>query len=146
MWQRALADEGRFLRIAVLVQVIAHLAFAVAGLIVHPDFAVGSEATAQKVLGVDFNGWHAIGGFLLFGPGLIAVRRTDWTLWYSLAAIVAAMVPGIWALYDDTPAGLFALPDGTADFIYHLIGAGLLAATVVIHVLLANRRAALTST
>ncbi|MGH3432556.1 MAG: hypothetical protein ACRDQB_06945 [Thermocrispum sp.] len=134
LWQLALTDGGTFVRRALLVQAMLHLTFGFAGLIANPDFATGDEATAVQVLGVDFNGWHALGGFLLWGPALIAWRRTDWTLWYSLAVIVTGLVPAVWMLYDTSPLGLLVFPNTETDLIYHVIGAAVLAATTAIHV------------
>src|SRR5882672_10661596 len=64
-------------QVAVLVVSLARLAWSVAGLIANPDFATGDAATAKQVLGVDFNGWHALSGILLALPGLLGARRAD---------------------------------------------------------------------
>lgn len=141
LWPRALTDDGTFVRRALLVQAVLHSAFALAGLIANPDFATGADATAVQVLGVDFNGWHALGGFLLWGPAFVAIRRTDWTLWYSLAVIVTGLVPGIWMLYEERPLGLLVFPNTATDLIYHIIGAVVLAATTVFHLVLVRRKA-----
>lgn len=100
------------------------LVYAVAGLIVNPDFAVGSDATAEKLLWVDFNGWHALSGILLFALGIGAGLYHDTTAevwsWGAAASLVAT---SIWALIDPLVAGLWYLPNTTSDVVYHLLGA-----------------------
>jgi len=54
---------------------IAVLTWSVPGLIINPDFAIGDSATAERVLGVDMNGWHAVSGFLIAIPALLAAAR-----------------------------------------------------------------------
>jgi hypothetical protein len=50
---------------AAILGSIAVLAWSVPGLIVNPDFHIGTDATSVRVLGVDMNGWHAVSGFLV---------------------------------------------------------------------------------
>ena len=59
---------------AILGSIIV-LVYSVLGLIVNPDFATGQATTAERVLGVDMNGWHASSGFLIAVPGFFAARR-----------------------------------------------------------------------
>lgn len=142
MFQQVLTDQGTFLRRAVLVNAVAHLAFAVAGLIANPDFSVGAESTAEQVLGVDFNGWHAVAGILLWLPAFLAARRTDWTLWYTLAVIGASLAPAVWMLFDATPLGLLVFTNTWSDFVYHVVSSAILAAVIGAHLLLVRRRQA----
>jgi hypothetical protein len=92
----------------------------VPGIIVNPDFSVGNSATADRVLGVDMNGWHALSGFLVAIPGFIAARRADWSGLFNLAAAGGLIATAIWALADAHVAGgLFYLPNGGADALLH---------------------------
>jgi hypothetical protein len=54
---------------------IAVLIWSIPGLIVNPDFAVGDSASAERVLGVDMNGWHALSGFFVAIPALLLASR-----------------------------------------------------------------------
>jgi hypothetical protein len=100
---------------------IAILVWSVPGIIVNPDFSVGNAATAQRVLGVDMNGWHALSGFLVAIPGLVAARRADWSGLFDLAAAGSLIATAIWALASShVAAGLFYLPNGGADALLHL--------------------------
>lgn len=64
--------ERGFLTAAVAVISVTQLGYATAGLLANPDFSTGPAVTSVRVLGVDFNGWHALAGFALFAPGLLA--------------------------------------------------------------------------
>ncbi len=134
------SEDGKFLRAGVLVQALIHLAIGITALAINPDFSVGDDATAAKVLGVDFNGWHAVTGLALWLPALFAVRRTDLTLWFSFATIGAVLGSSLFFLYDETVFGLYALPDLKADLIYHVVSAAALGAVVAIH-LITTRKA-----
>ena len=57
-----LAARGPFVQRAVVAIFLALLAWRIAGLIANPDFATGGQATAEQVLFVGFNGWHASRG------------------------------------------------------------------------------------
>jgi Domain of unknown function (DUF4383) len=123
-----------FLRGAVLSVSVAQLGFAVAGLIANPDFARGAAATSVSVLGVDFNGWHALAGFAVFGPGLVAARRADWSFWYAISAMAVLVVTGVWGLLDRRPAaGLLFFPDNVGDAVFHFLSAALFAVILLVH-------------
>ena len=66
------ATAGRaqwtFAQWAIVIVAVFQLAWATAGLIAEPSFDFGEGAATERVLGVDFNGVHALSGFLLFGP------------------------------------------------------------------------------
>ena len=64
-------QEWTFAQWAVVIVVSLQLLWALAGLIAEPSIDFGDDAVTEKVLGVDFNGVHAISGFLLFLPGLL---------------------------------------------------------------------------
>jgi hypothetical protein len=105
---------------AAILGSIAILVWSVPGLIVNPDFSIGDSATAERVLGVDMNGWHALSGFLVAIPGLFAARRADWSGLFNLAAAGSLIATGIWAMIDAQVAGgLFYLPNGGADAVLH---------------------------
>jgi hypothetical protein len=112
-------DGPAFVQRGVLVVSLVLLAWSVAGMIANPDFTTGAGATSVRVLGVDMNGWHALSGFLLFGPGLVAARSRDLAVLFSYAAIGALVVTGVWALLDSRPAGLFPFDHAHADAILH---------------------------
>jgi hypothetical protein len=108
-----------FIQTAVFAISFVLLAWSVAGLIANPDFATGNGATSTQVLGIDFNGWHAVSGFALFGPGLLFALRKDWALLFSLAAVVALVASGAWALADTRPAGVLYFQHNRADALLH---------------------------
>lgn len=113
---------------AVLLLTIGNTAWAIAGLVANPSFATGGRATSAVVLGVDFNGWHAVSGLIVFVPGFVLVRRHDWTRWYAVA-IIASLVPsGIWAMASSRPAGLWPFDHQAADAVLHLANAAVYAA------------------
>ncbi|BBX02528.1 hypothetical protein BST36_11310 [Mycolicibacterium moriokaense] len=50
--------------------------FAQFGLLIICVFHV---APTVQILGMDYNGWHAVAGLALFGPGLIFAMRKSWS-------------------------------------------------------------------
>ena len=99
---------------------IAVLVWSVPGLIVNPDFATGDSATAERVLGVDMNGWHALSGFLVAVPGLFAALRRTWSAVFVLAAAGGLIATGVWGLLDtQLAAGLFYFPNNESDALLH---------------------------
>ena len=122
-----------FIRWAVLAISLALLAWSVAGLIANPDFATGEQATAEQVLFIDFNGWHALSGIALAAPGLLAWRRASWSLLFAVAAAAALAATGVWALLDTSPAGVVAFPNNEADALLHFAFAVLYGAAAALH-------------
>jgi Domain of unknown function (DUF4383) len=113
--------------------------WSVAGLVANPDFATGDSATAERVLAVDMNGWHALSGFLVAIPGLFAALRPDWSALFNLAAAGSLIATGVWALIDAQVAGgLLYLPNGTADALLHFGTAAIFIAGAA-HYFLAER-------
>ena len=99
---------------------IAVLVWSVPGLVLNPDFATGDAATAERVLGVDMNAWHALSGFLVALPVLASAVRPDWAAVTSAAAAASLIATGIWALASTRVAGgLFYFPNGGADALLH---------------------------
>lgn len=111
--------DARTLQSGVLLLSIVNTAWALAGMIANPDFGVNGDLTSERILGIDFNGWHALSGLLVFVPGLVASRRPEWARLYCLAIIPAVAIPGLWGLIDDTPMGIWFFEDNVADAILH---------------------------
>jgi hypothetical protein len=103
----------------VFVASLLSIVWSVAGLIANPSFATGAAATSERVLGVDFNAWHAISGLLLFIPGLVSARRRRWAILFAAYAMVAMASTGVLALFDSRPYGLFPFSHQNADAILH---------------------------
>jgi hypothetical protein len=128
---RAARPQPRFLGAAVRALSLLQLAFAAVGLAVNPDFSTGTHATSDTLLGVDFNGWHAVSGFLLFAPGLIAALRHTWARWYSFAVIGILLGTAAWGLLNDRPLGLLFFPDAASDAVFHVVSATTFAAALL---------------
>jgi len=111
---------------------LLQLAWAAAGMVINPDFAIGADATSVPVLGVDFNGWHALSGFLLFGPGLFAFNRDELAVPFTWAAIVALLATALWTVYSERPAWVFYFPNPGADIQLHVGSAIILGLLLVI--------------
>ena len=73
-------DDARVVRVTVLVLCVVILIHDAIALAINPDFGIGANAHTVKFLWVDYNGWHAVAGFALFGPGLFV-----WRHWVRLA-------------------------------------------------------------
>jgi uncharacterized protein DUF4383 len=108
-----------FIQYAVFTVSLGLILWSVAGLIANPDFATGDAATAKQVLGVDFNGWHAVSGFLLVGPGLAAALRPDWALAFAGIAFAALAASAVYALFSTRPADVLAFPNNESDAVLH---------------------------
>jgi hypothetical protein len=111
---------------------LLQLAWATAGLVANPDFALGTDATTIRVLGVDFNGWHAVSGFLLFGPGLFAFNRDEIAVPYTWAAIAALLATALWTVFSERPAWVFYFPNAGGDIQLHVGSALILGLLLVI--------------
>lgn len=96
------------------------LLWAIAGLIAEPSFHFGDGAPTQRVLGVDFNGVHALSGFLLFLPAYYFALKPRWAVLYAIYASAALIVTGIWAALSTSPAGVFTFPNNDADAVLHI--------------------------
>ncbi len=130
----ALAPEVplRFVQWTTIAGAVAVLVWSIPGLIANPDFATGDAATAERVLGVDMNGWHAVSGFLVAIPALVAALRPSWAAAVSAAAAGALLATAVWAVLDDHPAaGLFYFPNAEADALLHTATAGIFLAGAV---------------
>jgi hypothetical protein len=112
--------QWTFAQWAIVVVAALQILWATAGLIAEPSFHFGEGAPTQVVLGVDFNGVHALSGYLLFGPAFFFAMRPRWAVLYAVFVAGALIVTGIWAALSTSPAGIFAFPDNTADAILHI--------------------------
>jgi len=120
-----------FAQKAVVVIAVLQLIWATAGLVAEPSIDFGEDAVTERVLWVDFNGVHALSGFLLFLPAFYFALRPQWALYYSLYVAVALISTGIWALFTTQPAwGVFTFPNNDADGVFH-IATGIVFALVV---------------
>ena len=125
-------NQWTFAQKALVVLAALQLLWATAGLIAEPSFQLGADAPTEKVLGVDFNGIHALSGFLLFGPAFYFARRPDWAFYYDVYAAAALYITGVWALLDEQPAWVFTFPNNAADGIFHLASGTLFAALAAV--------------
>lgn len=112
--------QWTFAQKGIVILAALQLAWSLAGLIAEPSFSIGADAPTARVLGVDFNGVHALSGFLLFAPAFYFALRPRWALLYALFVAGALILTGIWALFDTSPAGVFAFPHNHSDAILHL--------------------------
>nr|WP_090339070.1 DUF4383 domain-containing protein [Mycolicibacterium malmesburyense] len=115
-----------FAQIGLLVISVFHVIQAVIGFIVEPSFATGPDAPTAQIFGMDYNGWHAVAGLALFGPGLIFAFRKSWSVLYLLAAGVAGALPGIWAFFSQQVAYVFTFPNNITDAVVHLVTAAVM--------------------
>ncbi len=123
-----------FAQIGLLVISAFHVIQAVIGFIVEPSFATGPDAPTAQVLGMDYNGWHAVAGLALFAPGLVFAMRKSWSVLYLLVAAVAGALPGIWAFFSHQVAYVFTFPNNTTDAVVHLITAAVMIAVAAIQI------------
>jgi len=114
-------NNWTFAQKAIVILATLQLLWGLAGFIAEPSFHFGAEAPTEKVLGIDFNGVHALAGLLLFAPAFYFARRPDWAVYYAIYAAGALIVTGIWALFDEQPAWVFTFPDNANDAIFHLV-------------------------
>jgi hypothetical protein len=128
------ARSWTFAQWGLLVICVLHLGQAVAGYIAEPSFAVGPDAPTARVLGMDFNGWHAVAGLGLFGPGLVFAFRNSWAVAYLLLAAGAGMAPGVWALFSEEVAWLFHFPNNHADAVVHLVTGAVMIAIALVQI------------
>jgi hypothetical protein len=132
-------SQWTFAQWGIVVLAVVQLTWAVAGLIAEPSFHFGDGAPTQRVLGVDFNGVHALSGFLLFGPAFFFALKPRWAVLYAIYVAVALIVTGLWAIWSTSPAGIFTFPNNNADAILHISTGVLFAGVVVVQYVLDHR-------
>jgi hypothetical protein len=112
--------QWTFAQWGIVVLAILQLSWSIAGLIAEPTFDFGNGAPTQQVLGVDFNGVHALSGFLLFLPAFYFALKPRWAVLYAIYVAIALIGSGIWAIFSTSPAGIFAFPHNDADAVLHI--------------------------
>jgi hypothetical protein len=117
-----------------LVIALFHVVQAVVGFIAEPSFATGPGAPTVQIMGMDYNGWHAVAGLALFGPGLVFCRRKSWSVLYLLLAAIAGALPGIWAFFSHQVAFVFSFPNNTTDAVVHMITAAVMLAVAAVQI------------
>jgi hypothetical protein len=96
-----------------------HVLQSVIGFIAEPSFAIGPGAPTAQILGMDYNGWHALAGLALFAPGLFFAARKSWSVLYLLLAGAAGALPGVWALFSHQVAYVLSFPNNITDALIH---------------------------
>jgi len=123
-----------FAQWAIVVIAAFQIGWAVAGLLAEPSFHFGDGAPTERVLGVDFNGVHAVSGFLLFGPAFYFALKPRWAVLYATYVAAALIVTGLWAIWSTSPAGVFTFPNNDADAILHLSTGALFAVVAAVQI------------
>jgi len=121
-------------QVGLLVISAFHVVQAVIGFLAEPSFATGPGAPTVQILGMDYNGWHAVAGLAMFAPGLIFAIRKSWSVLYLLAAAVAGAFPGIWAFFSNQVAFVFTFPNNTIDAIVHMVSAAVMIAVAAVQI------------
>lgn len=133
--------QWTFAQWAIVLVAVFQLAWATAGLIAEPSFDFGEGAATERVLGVDFNGVHALSGFLLFLPAFYFATRPRWAVLYATYVAIALIVTGVWSIFSTSPAGVFTFPNNEADAILHITTGVVFAAIAAIQLSLDQREA-----
>ncbi|MFT3901032.1 MAG: DUF4383 domain-containing protein [Gordonia sp. (in: high G+C Gram-positive bacteria)] len=123
-----------FAQIGLFVIALLHVIQAIIGFIAEPSFAIGPDAPTARVLGMDYNGWHAVGGLALFAPGLILAFSKPWSVLYLLLAGVFGAIPGIWALFSKQVGIVLAFPNNITDAILHLVTGAIMIGIALIQI------------
>ena len=125
-----------FAQVGLLIICVLHLIQAVIGYIAEPSFATGPGAPTVQILGMDYNGWHALAGVALFGPGLVFALRKSWSVLYLLVGAVAAGLPGIWAFFSQQVAYVFTFPNNVTDAVIHVVTASVMIGVAAVQIVL----------
>jgi len=123
-----------FAQVALLIIAAFHVVQSVVGFIMEPSFATGPDAPTAQVWGMDYNGWHAVAGLALFAPGLVFALRKSWSVLYLLVAAVGGALPGIWALFSNQVAYIFAFPNNITDAVVHIATSAVMIAVALIQI------------
>lgn len=123
-----------FAQVGLLIISVFHVIQAVVGFIAEPSFATGPDAPTVQVFGMDYNGWHAVAGLALFGPGLVFAARKSWSVLYLLIAAVAGALPGIWAFFSHQVAYVFSFPNNVTGAVVHLVTAAIMLAVAAMQI------------
>lgn len=128
-----------FAQWGIVVLAAVQLVWALAGFIAEPSIDFGEDAVTERVLGVDFNGVHALSGVLLFAPAFFFALRPNWALFYALYAAFALYATGVWAFFDEQPAWVFTFPNNQSDAIFHIATGTLFLAVALVQIGLDRR-------
>jgi Domain of unknown function (DUF4383) len=112
--------QWTFAQWGIVVLATLQLLWATAGLIAEPSFHFGDGAPTQRVLGVDFNGVHALSGYLLFLPAFYFALKPRWAVLYAIYVAGALIATGVWAIFSTSPASVFTFPNNDADAALHI--------------------------
>jgi uncharacterized protein DUF4383 len=126
--------QWSFAQWGLLVISLFHVVQAIVGFAIEPSFETGPDAPTAVVLGMDFNGWHAVAGLALFGPGLLFATRRSWAVAYLLVAAVAGGLPGVWALFSHQVAYVFTFPNNITDAVVHFVTAAVMLAVAAVQI------------
>ncbi|OMC21002.1 DUF4383 domain-containing protein [Mycobacterium colombiense] len=123
-----------FAQVGLAIICVFHVIQAVIGFILNPSFATGPDAPTVQLLGMDYNGWHAVAGLALFAPGLVCALRKSLAVLYLLLAAIAGALPGIWAFFSHQVAFVFNFPNNTVDAVVHLVTAAIMVAVAAVQI------------
>lgn len=123
-----------FAQVGLVIICVFHVIQAVVGFILNPSFATGPDAPTVQLLGMDYNGWHAVAGLALFAPGLVCALRKSLAVLYLLLAAIAGALPGIWAFFSHQVAFVFNFPNNTVDAVVHLVTAAIMVAVAAVQI------------
>ncbi|BCZ24659.1 DUF4383 domain-containing protein [Mycobacterium senriense] len=123
-----------FAQVGLVIICVFHVIQAVIGFILNPSFATGPDAPTVQLLGMDYNGWHAVAGLALFAPGLVFAIRKSWSVLYLLLAAIAGALPGIWAFFSHQVAFVFNFPNNTVDAVVHLVTAAIMVGAAAVQI------------
>ncbi|OBB19121.1 hypothetical protein A5761_07260 [Mycolicibacterium setense] len=126
--------QWSFAQWGLLIISLFHVVQAIIGFIAEPSFAIGPDAPTTPILGMDYNGWHAVAGLALFGPGLVLCLRKSWSVLYLLLAAAAGALPGIWAFFSNQVAYIFAFPNNITDAVVHVATAAVMLAVAGVQI------------
>lgn len=132
-------EQWTFAQKAIVILASLQLLWALAGFIAEPSFHLGADAPTERVLGIDFNGYHALAGLLLFAPAFYFALNPKWALYYAIYAAGALIASGIWALFSEQPAWVFTFPNNYADAIFHIVSGALFALVALVQILQDSR-------
>lgn len=118
MWIGGEMKSWTFLQKMNLFLGVLFLAHSIGGLIVNPDFALGDDISSETFLWMDWNGWHALSGILIWTTALAVAPRADLSRLFAYLVIIADLPVVIWMLFDSVPFALFSLPT-TRDLVFH---------------------------
>lgn len=123
-----------FAQVGLLIICVFRVVQAVIGFLMNPSFEVGPTAPTVQLLGMDYNGWHAVAGLALFAPGLVFAMRKSWSVLYLLLAAIAGALPGFWAFFSHRVAFVFTFPNNVTDAVVHLVTAAIMMAVAAVQI------------